>query len=120
MGDLRPPTEILRLLGAIWRAGRVSALAACGSLAWAVVVGGGGALLRAVACDALGEGVAVDAERGGRAREVLLVARERLLDVELLELFEGLVEHDLAVEHLVYQGFEPGAHRHGGSLRPIR
>src|SRR5215211_4097134 len=95
-------------------AGRLLTLAAGGNFAWAVVVQGGGALLRAVAGDALGERVAVDAERGGRAREVLFVAGERLLDVELFELFEGLVEHDLAVEHLVYQGFEPGAHRHVG------
>ena len=29
----------------------------------------------------------------------------------------GLVEHDLAVEHLVNQGFEPRAHLHGSSLR---
>src|SRR5947209_10207267 len=87
------------------------ALAARGGLARAMVVGGG-ALLRAVGGDALGERVAVDAERDGGAREVFLVARERLLDVELLELGDGLVEHDLAVEHFVNQGFESGAHLH--------
>jgi hypothetical protein len=61
----------------------------------------------------------VDAERGGGARKVLFVAREGLLDVELLELGEGLVEHDLPVEHLVNQGLKAGAHLHR-SLHLVR
>src|SRR5947207_2419536 len=85
------------------RASARLALAAGRGFARVVVVGG--ALLRAVVGDALRERVAVYAERGGCAREVFLVARERLLYVELLEFGEGLVEHDLAVEHLVNQGF---------------
>src|SRR5947209_1208703 len=97
---------------------RSSALAARGGFTRAVVVGG--ALLCAVVGDSLGERVAVDAERSGGAREMLFVSGERLLDVELLELGEGLVEHDLAVEHFVNQDFQSGAHLHGGSLRQFK
>jgi len=60
--------------------------------------------------DAFGEGVAMDAEDGGRVREVLFVAREGLLDVELLKLAECLIQKDVAFEHLVDQGLESGAH----------
>jgi len=56
--------------------------------------------------DAFGEGVAMDAEDGGRVREMLLVAREGLLDVELLEFADGLIQEDVAFEHFVHQGFE--------------
>src|SRR5215213_7157611 len=44
--------------------------------------------------DSLGEGVAVDAEDGGRVGDVLFVAGERLLDVQLLEFAERFVEKD--------------------------
>jgi len=56
--------------------------------------------------DALGQGVAVDAEDGGRVGDVLLVTGERLLDVELLEFAERFVEKDVAFEHFVDQVFE--------------
>lgn len=48
----------------------------------------------------------MDAEDGGRVGNVLLVAGERLLDVELLEFAESLVQKDLAFEHFVDEGFE--------------
>ena len=56
--------------------------------------------------DSLGEGVAVDAEDGGRVGDVLLVTGARLLAVELLEFAEGFVEKDVAFEHVVDQVFE--------------
>lgn len=59
-----------------------------------------------VLSDALGEGVAVDAEDGGCVGDVLLVTGERLLDVELLEFAERFVEKDVAFEHFVDQIFE--------------
>ena len=65
---------------------------------WRVLVFVGG--------DAFGEGVAVDAEDGGRVREVLLVAREGLLYVELFKLAHRFVEKDVALQHFVYQVFE--------------
>ena len=56
--------------------------------------------------DALGEGVAVDAEDGGRVGDVFFVTGERFLDVELLEFAERFVEKDVAFEHFVDQVFE--------------
>jgi len=50
----------------------------------------------------------MDAEDGGRVREVLLVTREGLLDVELLKLAESLIQKDVALEHLLDQAFESG------------
>jgi hypothetical protein len=74
------------------------------------MVPGFGALLRRalvfVLGDAFGEGVAVDAEDGGRVGDVLLVTGESFLDVELLELAERFVEKDVAFEHFVDQVFE--------------
>ena len=37
---------------------------------------------------------------------MLLVAREGLLYVELLEFTQGLIEEDVTFEHFVYEGFE--------------
>ena len=56
--------------------------------------------------NALGEGVAVDAEDGGRVGDVLFVAGEGFLDVELLEFAERFIEKDVAFEHFVDQVFE--------------
>lgn len=56
--------------------------------------------------DALGEGVAMDAEDGGGVRDVLLVTSERLLDIEFLEFAERFVEKDMAFEHFVDQVFQ--------------
>ena len=43
----------------------------------------------------------MDTEDGGCVREVLLVAREGLLYVELLKFAERLIQKDVALEHLV-------------------
>lgn len=48
----------------------------------------------------------MDAEDGGRVRDVLLVTGERLLDVELLEFAERFIQKDVAFEHFVHQVFE--------------
>ena len=56
--------------------------------------------------DALGEGVAMDAQDGGRVGEVLLVAREGFFYVELFEFTQGLIQEDVAFEHFVHQAFE--------------
>lgn len=48
----------------------------------------------------------MDAEDGGRVREMLFVAREGFLYVELLKLAERLIQQDVAFEHFVDQGFE--------------
>ena len=63
-------------------------------------------LLAFIRGDAFGEGVAVDAEDGGCVREVLFVAREGLLDVELLEFAERFIQKDVTFEHFVDQAFE--------------
>ena len=63
-------------------------------------------LLSFISRDALGEGVAVDAQDGGGVGDVLLVAREGLFYVELLEFAHSLIQEDVAFEHFVHQGFE--------------
>jgi hypothetical protein len=63
-------------------------------------------LLAFISGDALGEGVAVDAEDGGGVGDVLFVAREGLLYIELFELAHRFVQKDVALQHFVYQGFE--------------
>jgi len=65
-------------------------------------------LLAFISGDAFGEGVAMDAEDGGRVRKVLLVTREGLFYVELLKLAESLIQKDVALEHLLDQTFESG------------
>lgn len=82
--------------------------AACGTLGGAV----GGAFLRAIGGDALGEGVAVYAQNTGGARQMLFMAGEGFLDVELLKLRDGFVEHYLSVEHLFDKGFKASTHLH--------
>ena len=47
----------------------------------------------------------MNAEDGGRVREVLLVTREGLLYVELLKFAECLIQKDVALEHLLDQTF---------------
>src|SRR5215210_9231227 len=79
-----------------------------------IALGGaiGGALLCAVVGDALGERIAMNPQDCSRAREMFLVAGESFLNIELFKLGERFVEHDLAVKHIVYQGFQAGAHLH--------
>ena len=50
----------------------------------------------------------MNAEDGGRVREVLVVTREGLFYVELLKLAESLIQKDVALEHLLDQTFESG------------
>ena len=59
-----------------------------------------------VGSNSLGQRVAMDAEHGGRVREMLLMTREGLLNVELLEFTHGLIQKDVAFEHFVDQVFE--------------
>ena len=59
-----------------------------------------------VAGDAFGEGVPMDSEDDGGLREMLLVTRERLFDIELFKLAHRLVKKDVAFEHLVDEVFE--------------
>src|ERR1051326_6186805 len=67
-------------------------------------------ILLVVEGDALGEGVAMDAEDDGGVREMLFVPGKRLLDVNLFELCKRLVQKDLAFKHLVDQRFKTGTH----------
>jgi hypothetical protein len=57
-------------------------------------------LFGAIGINSFGNRVAVDAERFGSVGNALLVAHKGLLDVELLELGQGLIQHDVAVKHL--------------------
>jgi len=70
---------------------------------WRVLVFVGG--------DTFGEGVAVDAEDGGRVREMLFVTREGLLNIELLKLAERFIQKDVALEHLLDQAFKSGVNQ---------
>ena len=66
----------------------------------------------AIRVNAFRDRVAVNAERRGGVSDPLLVARVSFLDVKLLELFERLVQHDVAVEHVFNYSFEAGANLH--------
>ena len=63
------------------------------------------ALGRAVGINPLGNRVAVDAQGFGGVGNAPFVTRESLLDVELLEFFEGLIQKDAAIEHVFNNGF---------------
>ena len=63
-------------------------------------------ILPVIGSDSLCEGVAVDAEHGGRVGDVLLVTGERLLNIELLKLAHRLVKQNMAFEHFVDQIFK--------------
>ena len=52
----------------------------------------------------------MDSERAGSLRKVLLVSGHGFLDVELFKLAESFGEQNLAVQHLVDQGFKSCAH----------
>lgn len=63
-------------------------------------------VLSSISGDPFGEGVPMDAEDDGGVRKMLLVAREGFFDVELFKLADGLIQEDVAFEHLVNQAFE--------------
>ena len=48
----------------------------------------------------------MDAKHGGSVGDVLLVARERLLYIELFEFADGLFQQNVAFEHFVNEAFE--------------
>ena len=52
----------------------------------------------------------MDAQRFSSFGKVLFVSREGFPDVEVFELTDRLGEQDVAVQHLVNQGFKSGAH----------
>src|SRR5689334_13216691 len=91
-------------------------MVALGTGAIAVAV----ALLFVVEGDALGEGVAMDAQDDGGVGEVLFVLGQSLLDVELFELRERFVQKDLSLKHLVDQGFKTGTHCLAPTKRMLR
>jgi hypothetical protein len=43
---------------------------------------------------------------------VLLVASQRFLNVEILKFADGFFEQNVAVQHVVDQGFKAGTHLH--------
>jgi hypothetical protein len=59
------------------------------------------AFFRAVRIYSLRDRVAVDAEGFGGVGNALLVSVEGLLNVELFELGDGLIQCNVAVEHVV-------------------
>jgi len=59
------------------------------------------AFLGSVGMNALGDRVAVNAERDSGMRDVFVVAHKRLFNVKLFEFCQGLIEHDVAIEHFV-------------------
>ena len=63
------------------------------------------ALGGAVGIDTLGNRVAVDAQGFRRVGNALFVAHEGLLDIQLLEFFEGLIQEDAAIEHVFNDSF---------------
>jgi hypothetical protein len=72
--------------------------------------------LGAVRVYAFGDGVAVDAERLGGVRNALLVPSEGFLNIELFELFQSFIQHDVTIKHIFYNCFKAGAYLH---LSPV-
>src|SRR5437773_9577384 len=58
----------------------------------------------------------MDAQCGGCVRDSFLVAGVGLLNLELLEFFQGFVEHYVAVEHVINDSLEAGAYLHRSSV----
>ena len=69
-------------------------------------------LFSPIRVDTFRDRVAVNAERRGGVSDSLLISRVGFLDVKLLEFFERLVQHDVAVEHVFNYSFEAGADLH--------
>jgi hypothetical protein len=62
----------------------------------------------------------VCAERGRSVSNAFLVARERFLNIELLELFECFVKQYMAVEHVFNDSFQAGAYLHRSTVLIIK
>jgi hypothetical protein len=83
---------------------RHKAVASLGMLAGGAFGGAGGStLLPFVVRNALGKGVAVDAENGGSLGQVLSMLFQGLLNLELFKFRECFIQKDLAFQHLLDQ-----------------
>lgn len=58
----------------------------------------------------------MDAERDRGVSDAFLVTRVGFLNVELLEFFERLVKHNVAIEHVFDHCFEAGANLHKSNV----
>jgi hypothetical protein len=68
--------------------------------------------LAAVRVDTLGDSVPMDTESGGGVRNSLLIPAVRFLNVKLLKFFQGFVEHDVTIKHVIDYCFQAGAYLH--------
>ena len=62
-------------------------------------------LFGAVRTDSLRDSVAMNPQRVRGVRDALVISREGFLDVKLLELFQSFIEKDVAIEHVLDEGF---------------
>jgi hypothetical protein len=74
--------------------------------------GATGGFFAAVRVDPLGDRVPMDAESGGGVRNSLLVPAVRLLNVEFLKFFQGFIEHNMTIKHVIDYCFQTGAYLH--------
>src|ERR1700730_138314 len=74
--------------------------------------GATGGFLAAVRIDPLGDRIPMDAQGSGSVRNPLLVPTVRLLNVKLLEFFQGFIEHNMTVKHVIDYCFQAGAYLH--------
>lgn len=68
--------------------------------------------------DALGQGVAMDPEDFCGVGEMLSMARQSFFDIDLFKFGDRLIQKDLAVQHLIDQGFKFCAHLHTNGETP--
>ena len=73
-------------------------------------------VLRAVSIDALRDCVSMDAEGVGRIGDAPVITNKGFLNVELFELLESFIEHDVSIKHLFDHSFQSGAYLHRTSL----
>jgi len=71
-----------------------------------------GPFLFSIRIDSLGDGVSMDAEGVGGISDALLIAREGLLNVQLFELLQSFVQHDVTIQHFFDHSFQSGAYLH--------
>jgi len=76
----------------------------------------GFSFLSAVGVDAFGDRVTVCAERSRGMSDAFLVAGERFLNIELLELLECFIKQYVAVEHVFNDSFQAGAYLHRSTV----